>query len=667
MFFDDSNPKRRKIADKRDGIKRHVNLTSSLVPAPKSYQLLTTEELFSGKDRTFVFDTECYNNYWLCAFKCIETGKVIFFEDSLEVELNCNLMGFIIHRFLIVGFNSNDYDMPMIALALAGVPRWKLKQISDEIIKEKKRPYQIEREYGVRIPDVNHIDLIEVAPIEASLKIYAGRLHCERMQDLPYAEHKTLERHEAIIVRDYCVNDLDNTHLLYTHLLPHIELRLILGKEYGVDMRSKSDAQVAETIIGVEMARLGVEGKKPTISPGDSFYYEVPEYISFKTEQFKHCLEVVRSTPFVIGNGGSAECPKEIEALKPRLGSSVYKLSVGGLHSSEESVCYFADDDTLIIDRDVASYYPYIILNNRLFPPHLGEAFLTVYEGIVNRRLKLKKLKDPLEAGLKIAINGIFGKLGNLYSRVYAPNLLLQVCMTGQLCLLMLIEAIELAGIPVVSGNTDGIVIKCSKSRYADLMNIIMIWENLTGFTTEETRYKMIASRDVNNYMAIKYKQDKAPDGSIIWLDEIDGVKSKGAFSNKGSAQNSVLSKNPEGYISSLAVQNFLAEGTPIEQTILNCRDLTKFVSVRTVKGGAEKDGTFLGKAIRWYYAQGETGTINYVLSGNKVPKSEGAKPLMILHPGFPNDIDFDHYINDANELLYKIGYLKRAQNPTLF
>ena len=657
MFFDDSKPERRKKADKRDGINRHLRLSSSLIPAPKMYELLTVDELFSGQPRTFIFDTECYKNYWLCAFKCIDTSKIVYFENSPVASLNHNLLGFIMHRFLIVGFNSIDYDLPMIGLALQGLMPWKLKLISDEIIKEGKRPYQIEREYGVKIPDANHIDLIEVAPIDASLKVYAGRLHCERMQDLPYPEDAELEEHQAINVRDYCINDLDNTHLLFDHLKPHIELREILGAEYNIDMRSKSDAQVAEAIIRVELAKIGESDKKPTIEPGHSFYYQPPEYISFKTTQFQETFKTVCSTPFVVGAGGSAECPKEIAALRPRLGSSTYRLGVGGLHSSEENICHIANDEVYLIDRDVASFYPRIILNNRYFPPHLGEAFLEAYNGIVVRRLLLKKQKDPLEAGLKIAINGIFGKLGNLYSIVYAPNLLLQVCMTGQLSLMMLIEAIELAGIPVVSGNTDGIIIKCPANRYKDLDTIIMIWENLTGFDTEETRYSGVFSRDVNNYFAIKIAEGDKP----------VEIKTKGVYCERGSAQNSILSKNPEALICSQAVQEFLAKGVPINDTIYNCKDLTKFVSVRNVRGGGEKDGTYLGKAVRWYYAVEETGTINYVVSGNKVPKSEGAKPCMIMPRDFPNDIDFDKYSNMANEILFDIGYYKRLQQPTLF
>lgn len=671
MFFEDSRPDRKKRANKLNGVNRAAELANSPIPPARAYELLTPEELFNGGDRTLIFDVESYKSYFLVSFMCLETGKVIFFEDSPDESLNSHLLGFILHRYIVIGFNSRTYDLPICMVALQGVGYAKLKEISDEIIKGDMQAWEVERKYKVKAPAVNHIDLIEVAPLDASLKIYAGRLHCERMQDLPYPEDMWLTREQAANVRDYNINDLENTKLLYLHLKPSIELREELGKEYNQDLRSKSDAQIAETVIVSELEKAGVAVTKPKIEVGSQFYYKVPDFVQFKTPQFQRALELFRTTPFTVGASGSAECPQEIAALMPSLGGCTYALGVGGLHSTEESICHRADDRTLLIDRDVASFYPQIILNLGLFPAHLGPIFLEVYSSIVNRRLIAKhkskqKMADSdywaaVSDSLKIVINGAFGKLGNLYSKLGAPELLLQVCVTGQLSLMMLIEAIELVGIPVASANTDGVVIKCPVERYNDLDSVIMIWENATGFVTEETRYSGLYCRDVNNYIAVK----------------LDGeCKTKGVFSEVGSALNSPLSKNPESYIASLAVQAYIARGVPIEETIRTygnnekCKHyptpVSRFVNVRTVKGGAEKNGVFLGKAIRWYYAREEKGTINYVLSGNKVPKSDGAKPLMTIGE-FPPDLDFDHYINEANEMLFDIGWYQRPKVAKLF
>lgn len=651
MFFDDSRPDRRKRAHKFTP----ANLAASPIPAAKSYRLLTDDDL--KQDRTTVFDSESYPNYFLVAFKCIGTGKAIFFEDTPSQHIDTQLLAYVLHRFLCVGFNSNNYDLPILQLAMQGARAPELHEISKRIIQEGMRAYDIEREFKMRRLRINHIDLIEVAPIQASLKIYGGRLHCPRMQDLPFSPHTELTYEQSIVVRDYCVNDLDVTALLLNDLKPQIELRASLGEEYQLDLRSKSDAQIAEAVIGSELDKLHSFGwekqKKTEWNIGAQFFYKVPSFMNFKTPQLRVVLEAVRVAPFTIGPGGQANIPAAITALRIVLGGCLYRMGGGGLHSTEEAVAHVATRERLIIDRDVASYYPAIILNQGLYPSHLGSDFLKVYQTIVNRRLKAKLDKDKVaDQGLKITINGTFGKLGNVYSRLYAPDLLMQVTISGQLCLLMLIEAIELAGIPVLSANTDGIVIGCPTNRVDDLTTVIQLWEDVTGFVTEETRYAAIYSRDVNNYIAVK--EDRT-------------CKVKGIYSDKGSALNSVLSKNPECQIVSDAVQAFLAHKIPQAKTILECADIRKFVAVRTVKGGAEKNGVYLGKAIRWYYAKDETGTINYVLSGNIVPKSEGAKPLMELPSALPADLNFDWYIEKANETLFDIGYAKRPEAATLF
>lgn len=711
MFFDDSRPDRKQRALKLEGGSPARQFISSPIPPAKAYQLFTPEEFMNGQDRTLIFDVESVPNYFLVSFKCTETKKIIYLEDGLYGYIINGLavtqhqwtsqLVFILNRFLLVGFNSRTYDLPMCVIAGQGVRAPMLNQISQEIIGQELQAYEVERKYyDGRAPKANHIDLIEVAPLQAALKLYGGRLHCERMQDLPFDPFAELAEWQVPVVRDYNVNDLDITEDLWNDLEQQIKLRVQLGLEYECDLRSKSDAQIAETVIVSELRKRGqVVSAAPEFPEGANFFYQMPSFVEYKTPQFQELAAFVASIPFEVSPGGKPRFPQNLEslprpasvrivkkekdgaksfALETRLGNNKYTVGMGGLHSSEESIAHIADATTLIIDRDVASFYPYIILNCGLFPKHLGEAFLHVYRAIVDRRLEAKrKSKEkprhdeigvnggpPLQDGfttaelwgiiadsLKITINGTFGKLGNKYSKIYSPDLLIQVTMTGQLCLLMLIEMIELAAISVVSANTDGVVIKCPVDRYEDLEAVIIIWEEKTGFLTEETRYKGLYSRDVNNYIAVK---------------EHGGCKTKGTYSEVGSAGNSPLSKNPESYICSMAVQAFLEFGTPVEDTIMSCRDIRRFVNVRTVKGGAEKNGIYLGKAIRWYYAKGEIGNINYVLTGNKVPKSEGAKPCMILPVDFPTDIDYDRYINYANEMLYDIGYYKRATTGTL-
>jgi hypothetical protein len=269
----------------------------------------------------------------------------------------------------------------------------------------------------------------------------------------------------------------------------------------------------------------------------------------------------------------------------------------------------------------------------------MGAPFLRVYQSIVDRRLKAKKEGDKVTADtLKICVNGSFGKLGSKWSALYAPDLLIQTTITGQLALLMLIERLELAGISVVSANTDGVVVYCPKAK-ADVMgNIAFEWMLDTSYELERNDYKLIASRDVNNYCAVT---------------TIGKIKGKGIFAAGG------LAKNPDCNIVFEAVAQYLANGTPINDTIMQCSDITKFITVRKVTGGAVWNGELLGKSVRFYYSckVDRNQCIHYAKNSNKVPKSDGAMPLMTLPNSFPNDVDYARYIDAAVQLLVEVGH----------
>jgi hypothetical protein len=312
------------------------------------------------------------------------------------------------------------------------------------------------------------------------------------------------------------------------------------------------------------------------------------------------------------------------------------------LHSVEKAQAVTNATDR-ILDRDVTGYYPNLILKNNFAPPHLGDAFLTAYQGIVDRRTHAKKIGDKTEAdGLKIASNGSFGKTSDPYSTLYSPKMMIQTTLTGQLSLLMFVERLALAGFVVISANTDGVVTLCPPDRYDEFCAIVKQWERDTSLETEETEYKALYSRDVNNYIAFK----------------LDGkAKIKGVYSDVGSALNSPLSKNPQHLVCVDAAVAHIAKGVPVLDTIQACQDIRRFVIVRSVAGGAQKDGRYLGKVIRWYYARGVHGNINYCANGNKVSLSEGGKPLMTLPNAFPTDIDYARYAELSTEILEDIGF----------
>jgi len=652
-----------------------------------------------------ILDIEVYGNYFLAYFKDTKTGKYKYYEMFPGQPLDIGGVKGVMERNTTIGFNSLSYDLPLIVAALEGWDNEHLKAFSDKIIKSNLPSWSICKTNNIVVPDSwDTIDLIEVAPGIASLKLYGCRMKAPKIQDLPIEAGDSILPEMREEMREYCRNDLDTTEMLYEALRPQIDLRISMSEQYGIDLRSKSDAQIAEAVIKSELEKRtgrkyrsgGIKGDPPfpkiyldanelaneylrkgyghseahfkaandmgvdaselgsvraklklwrtkKTDPNEivTIRYKDPKIVSFTSPDLQTIFKKLLDHNFELSS--KIKMPKWLKDSKIKIGDSTYQMGIGGLHSTEKSQLVEAGDG-ILCEYDVASYYPSIILEQQLSPKSMGKDFLELYQDIVTRRLKAKAEKDMVTANtLKIVLNGSYGKLGNKYSSLYAPTLLLQVTITGQLCLLMLIESMENAGISIVSANTDGIVCRCTKAQEHDMEAVAFDWELTTSYELERTDYTLLASRDVNSYMAVK------PGGK---------VKRKGIFNAGG------LSKNPDHVIIYDAVVAFLAHGTPIEQTINDCNDPGAFVSCRKVTGGCLWNGEYIGKAVRFYVSKDSFFTdpcLHYKLNNNRVPKSGGCRPLMEMGSEVPSDLNRQSYIEEAYKLLEGVGYVRNS------
>lgn len=593
------------------------------------------------EERIYI-DIEVYRGYFLLSALQHNTGKVVHFEMYEGKPLNLRGIRSLMNTKQTVSFNGLGYDLPVIVAACSGYTNQALKNLSDRIITSGQPIWAICRDQELNVPsNWDHIDLIEVAPGQASLKIYGGRLNAPKLQDLPIHPSDSITPELRELMRTYCINDLETTKLLCDKLEKEIVLREQMSKEYGTDLRSKGGAQVAKAVLAAVLSKQGVSIPRGRISANKKIKYKDPGFFSFNDEKLKSVFKAVLDCDFIVGDNGQVKIPDEISKAIEFDGAK-YKFGIGGLHSQESKVSVEAGNDHLLFEKDVASMYPNIILGQNLYPKQLGKKFSEVYGGIVKRRLAAKKAGDKSTSeSLKLVINSSFGLFGSKYAYLYSPDLMIQTTITGQLALLMLVERITEIGAKVVSANTDGVVVKCEKGeQYQQIEEICFDWEMDTTLVLEETRYQSIHSQSVNNYISI------CDDGS---------VKRKGCFAGNS------LSKNPAMVVCYDAVVEWLKNRTPIEQYIRNCKDVTKFVTVRQVKGGAVWNNEEIGKAVRFYYSNGNvlSDTIRYKTNGNKVPKSEGSTPLMQLPETLPVDIDYSRYINEAETILKSVGIEK--------
>lgn len=635
------------ILDKRAQLKPYE-------PRPfEPRQFLTDEEILANAGGTLFVNVESYPNYFLITFKLHNSG-FIQLECGEGRSFNPQFLSWLMHSYKTVGFNSHNYDLLIIWLAYHNQDEIVLKDATNDIILRDMREWELKKEYKFQTFKTNHIDLIEVAPLKGSLKLYGARLHCPSIQEQPFDINEPLTEFEIEELKKFNCNQVCITELLYNFMKERLDLRESLTNEYHIDVMSKSDAQIAEAIISKEVSKLnGKPVDRPSIEPGTVYRYSVPHYLQYATKPMQDLLGEIRKAKFVLGDNGKMIAPPELDT-PARIGKNVYSLGIGGLHSVDKCKAYVAKNGKKIKDIDVTSYYPNAILNMRLFPIAMGPNFLSVYGGFKTQRVDAKRLKQfTKDKGLKIFLNGVSGKFSDYYSKMYSPANTIQMNLTGQLSMLMLAEMFENDGIEVISANTDGITVYYDEDQEQRVLDLKAYWEKITNFQLEDVDYLKYYARDVNAYFAVK------SDGK---------VKVKGPYSEVGSQSGTKLDTNPQVLICTDAIEALLSKGIPVEETIKNCKDFTRFVTVRNAKApGAHKNGEYLGKVIRWYYAKGELGAIHTVAHNSKVADSDGAKPCMDLPKEFPTDIDYDWYVRKCKTILEEIGYSPKPKQISFF
>ena len=545
----------------------------------------------------------------------------------------------------LLTFNGSSYDLAIYQALYNGLSAEAVKKLSDDIIVGKKKPWQL----GINIAGWltnSHIDLMQVAPGRfTGLKVYGGRIGAQKLQDLPFNPDESFTEESLAVAKDYCENDCDLLFELYDQIREPIELRVQMSEKYGINLLSESDQGIAERVLVHEAEKLTDERITKPEGPFDNqFFYTCPPHIHFTNSELRAAYRKLHNTLFHVTVNGQIPLPEELKDLRVSVGETTYQLGLGGLHSTSEKNVYFeADEEHELCEIDAASFYPYLMIAQKMSPDGFGDTFQTIFPSVVADRIAAKRAGDVSKAAsLKIVANATFGKLNSPYSRLYSPRLMVQTTITGQLTLLMLIEMLEQQGHSVVSANTDGIVVRYRRKDRLALELAVWNWEQACGLEAEETQYAGIYFRDVNSYLAF------TPD---------QRVKRKGEFSKTS------LMNNPKHEIVTDAITQFIWAGVPLEKTIRACSDIKKFVVVRSVKEGAvDQAGNYLGKTLRWYYGTSNSSPLLTAEKKYKVPMSEGASPVMTLPKDFPNDVDFDYYVREAKARLAEIGIANDAE-----
>lgn len=377
---------------------------------------------------------------------------------------------------------------------------------------------------------------------------------------------------------DYNDNDVYIVAELIRMNQEEILLRYRISEEYKVDVYSASRSTIADKVIVKLYSKFtGLHPKAfidtKTIRRKILVSEILSDKIAFSTPELNDILSGIRSLTL---KGEKGEFDREFTFM----GTS-YTIATGGLHSNEIPSVYVENSDSIIVDRDVASYYPNMIRSLKVCQKHLiPKAWFRIADTIVDERLEHKHLAkdkslDVMErdkhataaACLKIVANaGIFGKMGSEKSFLCDKKAMYQVTINGQLFLLMLIEKLELAGIHVISANTDGIVTIVPRELEQTADDICHWWEKHLGLELEFTYYTKYVTEGVNSYLTVKRG------GSS---------KFKGRMNPKMFLED--LSKGYNSPIVAKCVTEYFINGTPVMETLRNAKSILDFCRTQNV------------------------------------------------------------------------------------
>lgn len=377
---------------------------------------------------------------------------------------------------------------------------------------------------------------------------------------------------------DYNDNDVYIVAELIRMNQEEVLLRYRISEEYKVDVFSASRSTIADKVIVKLYSKFtGLHPKAfidtKTIRRKIVVSEILSDKIAFSTPELNDILSGIRSLTL---RGEKGEFDREFTFM----GTS-YTIATGGLHSNEIPAVYTENDDNIIVDRDVASYYPNMIRSLKVCQKHLlPKAWFRIADTIVDERLEHKHLSkdkslDSKErdkhataaACLKIVANaGIFGKMGSEKSFLCDKKAMYQVTINGQLFLLMLIEKLELAGIHVISANTDGIVTVVPRKLEKTADDICHWWEKHLGLELEFTYYTKYVTEGVNSYLTIKRG------GSC---------KFKGRMNPKMFLED--LSKGYNSPIVAKCVTEYFINNIPVMETLRNAKSILDFCRTQNV------------------------------------------------------------------------------------
>lgn len=253
---------------------------------------------------------------------------------------------------------------------------------------------------------------------------------------------------------------------------------------------------------------------------------------------------------------------------------------------------------------------------------------------------------------LKLSINGLSGNLQSEFSWCYSPQTVMKIRINGQLLLLMLAEKLITIGCKIIQANTDGLFVLRKKKDEEQFKAVCKWWENLTKLELEEDRFERFYQFAINDYLGIIEGYSKSKDSKLL--------KKKGLFIDKVS-----LGKGMQAMIIPKAINAYFADGTPIEETIFNCKNLNDFITYQKVSKDfqVEYNDKLIQRINRYYCSTNGPYLYKCKVDGNRrygfinMLKASGVTICNNLDDfkEFPTNINYRYYVVEARKIINQL------------
>lgn len=535
----------------------------------------------------YVYDIEVFQNIFHCSVKNTETNDIYKFEISERKNQLRELVKFfkqvdkyitwgdyyttninIPANVIFCGYNNLHYDNPIINYIIEyedKLMQYNIPTICSSIFNLSKTITTSSEDnidawkhwkYQIWFDTFDILTMLYSNKLRVGLKEIQVTMQYPNVQEFVCDWTKPLPLEDFDSMIDYNINDIESTSELLNRCKKDIDLRIAIEDEYGVRVLSKDGVNIGMKILTqkyLEKTGLTWQDIKDLRSPMSVIPLKdvILPFIKYDSPILQRVLDDMKNQIVSPGRKGYEN--------KFVFNNLRYSVGVGGIHSVNSPEIIIPRDDEMLIDIDVASLYPSMLIEYEFYPKHLGKEFLEVYKQIKDERIEAKHNGDKVKnETLKLALNGLSGNLQNEHNFCYSPFAVMQIRINGQLLLLMLAEKLTQIGCRIVQANTDGLFVLLKKDIYSKVNSICREWEQLTKLTLEEDRFKAMYQYAINDYFAIT---------------EDNKVKEKGMFITTVK-----LGKGLTPKIIPKAVISFFKDGISVEDTIKNCTDIRDFL-----------------------------------------------------------------------------------------